>query len=194
MNTAVWAHRSLGLLLDIIITPIWRVNVRRMCNLQGAAVRVISPNHFLLHWGHIKYLLDIVWQIIQIHLWRWKKIEHLKSSAWFISVTPGCHNITHSSMSKLWGPARPSKAPLCRSHLRDNRNAHPLQRSLPSQTKAWTHCWRKDRSVWRTKSTTDTEAERRRRKITHWRKTGGRNERGKRRGDRRKTGTWVHES
>ncbi|GLD60457.1 caspase recruitment domain-containing protein 10-like protein, partial [Lates japonicus] len=34
-------------------------------------------------------------------------------------------------MSELWGPVLLSMAPLCRCHLRDNRNAHPLQPSPP---------------------------------------------------------------
>lgn len=88
-------------------------------------------------------------------VWR-KKKKILKSckfkctvhnSARSISVWLNRHNIKHSSMSKLWSSVLLSMAPLCRCHLRNNRNAHPLQSSLPPQRKARTDCWRMDWSV-----------------------------------------------
>lgn len=51
-------------------------------------------------------------------------------SAWSISVWVNHHNISHSSMSGARSAALLSMAPLCRCHLRNNRNAHRLQPSL----------------------------------------------------------------
>lgn len=61
-----------------------------------------------------------------------------RNSTQTISVWLNFHNITHSGMNKLWGPVPSSMAPLCRCHLRNNRNAHSLQPSLTPQAKAWT--------------------------------------------------------
>lgn len=80
---------------------------------------------------------------------------HLRNSAQSISVGASCPDITHSSMSKLWGPVPLSMAPLYRGHLRDNRNAHPLQLSLPPSAdqgldgllEAWWLCLEKQQKV-----------------------------------------------
>lgn len=44
-------------------------------------------------------------------------------------------------MKELRGPVLLSMAPLCRCHLRNNRNAHSLRPSLTPQTEAWTGWW-----------------------------------------------------
>ncbi len=101
------------------------------------------------------YVSKSVRQHLLAHLFSREKIHlqssklqhtvHVKNSAQPISVRLNCHNLTHSSMSELWGPVLLSKAPLCRCHLRDNRNARLLQPSLPPQSEA--DCWSVDCSV-----------------------------------------------
>lgn len=107
--------------------------------------QVDDQKHPLLR-DKLFHIAKVCIYLTQLPVCELKHMVLFRNSAWPISVPLSRHDITHSSMSKLWSPVPLSIAPLCHCHLGNNRNAatllHPsIAPSLPPQSKARTNCW-----------------------------------------------------